>query len=68
MPSDDRDENLRKALYKWISNPVSSWTKPGVQHRNILSTPMAQSRLIELARDRHVELCARLRENGIEVS
>lgn len=66
-----RDENgyadVRAELRNWIDDPTSSWTKPGVEHRLILSNPEAQFRLLDLAEDRNPELRARLREGGIEI-
>ncbi|KVW36967.1 hypothetical protein WK93_27465 [Burkholderia ubonensis] len=66
-PSEGADDDLALALRKWIDNSISAWTKPGAQHRQILSRPNAGSRLVELARDRHQALRDLLREAGIEM-
>lgn len=65
--TEDDYADVRDALRNWIGDPTSSWTKPGVEHRLILSNPEARSRLLELAEDRSPELRARLREGGIEL-
>lgn len=65
--AEDGYADVRNALRTWISDPTSSWTKPGVEHRLILSNPEAKSRLLALAEDRSPELRARLREGGMEL-
>jgi hypothetical protein len=67
LSSGHDDQTLSDALKKWISNPRSSWTKPSILHREILSEPPTASRLLDLAQDRRPQLQARLRENGIEL-
>lgn len=66
-PTGSSDADIRYALRNWIGDPTSSWTKPGVEQRMILSTPAVGSRLLDLAEDRHPALRARLREAGIEL-
>ena len=65
LSSGHDDQTLSHALKKWIGNPRSSWTKPSLSHREILSEPTTASRLLNLAQDRSTLLQARLRENGI---
>ena len=60
-------QTLSDALKKWIGNPRSSWTKPSILHREILSEPVAASRLLNLAQDCRTQLQARLLESGIEL-
>ncbi|MEP9328325.1 hypothetical protein PPMP20_35150 [Paraburkholderia phymatum] len=66
-PSESGDEHLNEALRKWMTNPASSWAKPGIQHRRIWLELGVGTRLLELAGDRHAELRARLQEIGMEL-
>lgn len=67
LPSGCDDNVLSDALRKWTDNPASSWTKPSIQHQQVLSHPETASRLLELAQDRRTQLQLRLREDGIEL-
>jgi hypothetical protein len=65
--SSDRDEReLSEALGRWLRNPVSLWTKPGIQHRDILLRPGVIARMLALADEKAVELRNRLHECGLD--
>ncbi|WP_175948118.1 hypothetical protein [Burkholderia pyrrocinia] len=66
-PTENDPLDIKAALRRWIEDPTSSWTKPSGTHRLLLSSPEAGSRLFDLADDRQPQLCARLREGGIEL-
>ncbi|AWG28667.1 hypothetical protein B9Z07_07235 [Burkholderia cenocepacia] len=44
-----RDEELHRALERWLANPVSMWTSPGLRRREILAAPSIRSRLTAVA-------------------
>lgn len=67
-PASDVYSVLKVALRRWIEDPTSSWTQPGVESRLILSSPAAVLRLFDLDRDREPKLRERLGEARITLS
>ena len=61
----ERDEELHRALKRWLANPVSMWTSPGLRHREILAAPSIRSRLTAVAHTRLDELRSRVMARGM---
>nr|WKF61452.1 hypothetical protein HUO10_005983 [Paraburkholderia busanensis] len=66
-PGTNWTEEAENALRQWLRNPTSSWTRPGNEHRLILSNPDVISRLFLLSPSRVSEIRERLKEVGINV-
>lgn len=58
--------DMSQALKRWIEDPRAAWTKPSGEQRLLISNPEARARLAALAGERQAQLCARLKEGGIE--
>ncbi|VWC69252.1 hypothetical protein [Burkholderia lata] len=64
-PSAEHADEMRRALERWLANPISMWTSPGARHREILAEPSIQSRLAAVAHARLDTLRSRVAGHGI---